>query len=637
MKIKVLGARQMYTVLIYLLLAVLLVGCGAGSKAPQGSAAGEDIITQKKITKGKTPITVLVKYAFPINVFEKIVEEKFPDIDIIQVGNYTGDRGLVEYERRLQHDDLTDIVMTWPLEIGSKYWQDRLIDLSSMPFTSNYHTSMLNKISTGGSLYYLPGPAQIRGIVYNKTLFAENNWQVPNNFAEFVALCQKIEASGIRSLQLGFGNPEVLDTAFVGFSYGNSFSKPQDSQWLSRYNQGQGSFAEQYGPAIDTFQTLINAGILKKEDLQIHYPDREWMIFNRKCAMVEDSLLMARMGYRYNGSTDEFALMPFFNQEFGRDWARLYMVCYIGANKHLLEPQNKEKYQLVMKLLEYISTPEGQQALAADTGAMYSSVNNVPLPDTVEIQALRPALSEGRAAIFPELKNAQGALRQGLAQMLNGQVSKTELVALVDQQNQNPVNNQNGKVLGQAAEHFTIIETGNFVTDVMRQKAATDFALFLDNGKDGRFNGKGISARLYKGPQKEADIVRVLPDLKYGEAGVLQKIEMSGAALINTLEYSLPVNNNISGWFYYFSGLKIEFDPTAIPGSRIHKITDAAGRNIEPNTIYSVAVMDMTVQEQYIKSKTDTGLTIKAILIEAVQKAGTITPANDGRFIIVKS
>ena len=66
-----------------------------------------------------------------------------------------------------------------------------------MPFTSRYNTAMLNSIARDGKLYYLPGPAQVRGIVYNKTLFEEKGWKVPNDFNSFIALCRTIEASGI--------------------------------------------------------------------------------------------------------------------------------------------------------------------------------------------------------------------------------------------------------------------------------------------------------------------------------------------------------------------------------------------------------------------------------------------------------
>lgn len=132
-----------------------------------------DVLTQSPPSKDRIPVTVLVKNAFSINAFERMVEEKFPQIDIIQVGNFTSDRGIVEYKRRLEHDDLTDIIMTWPLDVGETHWESRLLDLSSMPFTSRYNTAMLNSIARDGKLYYLPGPAQVRGIVYNKTLFEE--------------------------------------------------------------------------------------------------------------------------------------------------------------------------------------------------------------------------------------------------------------------------------------------------------------------------------------------------------------------------------------------------------------------------------------------------------------------------------
>ena len=107
-------------------------------------------------SKDRIPVTVLVKNAFSINAFERMVEEKFPQIDIIQVGNFTSDRGIVEYKRRLEHDDLTDIIMTWPLDVGETHWESRLLDLSSMPFTSRYNTAMLNSIARDGKLYFLP-------------------------------------------------------------------------------------------------------------------------------------------------------------------------------------------------------------------------------------------------------------------------------------------------------------------------------------------------------------------------------------------------------------------------------------------------------------------------------------------------
>lgn len=620
--------KQLVALMVSLLF--LLVACSP----TDSSDVSEDILTQVTTPSGKTPVTILVKYAFSINTFEKAVEEKFPDIDIIQVSNYTSNMGVAEYERRLAHDDLTDIVMTWPLEVGAEYWEDRLLDLSALPDTSKYNVSLLNNIAREGSLYYLPGPSQVRGILYNKTLFQENGWSVPQNFDEFVTLCETIEASGIRSIQLGLSNSEVLDTAFVGYSYGDCFSKPTDAQWINDYNNGKGSFGDQFGSALDTFQSFVDKGIWKKEDLNLNYADREHMLFTRQCAMVEDSVLLARMGLDIYGNTDEFALMPFFTPGEDGDWARLYPVCYIGLNKNLTEPGNKEKYDTVMQLISYISTPEGQDALMGDTGAMFSSLSGMPPPSIPEIKPLVPALIHGRFAIFPTLKNAQGALRKGLAGMVSGDLSKEDVIQMVDKENLSPPVPDPIPVLGTASADFTTIETGNFITDAMREAGDTEIALFLDNGKNGRFNSKGVSAKIYKGDLTRTDIGCLMPDMRDGEKAILQKVTMSGKDLINALEYSLLVDNENGGWFYYFSGLLMEYDPTAEPGSRIHKITDIDGNAIDPAKIYSVAIMDKTVDVKYINTVEDTNMKISDIIADSISNQKTISPSGDQRFVV---
>lgn len=610
---------------------LLFVSC-----SPSKSSSSEDVLSQKQTESERTQITVLVKYAFSINAFEKALEEKFPTIDLVQVGNYTSNMGIAEYDRRMEHDDLTDLVMTWPLDVGEEYWEDRLLDLSGYNFTSRYNLSMLNDISRNGKLFYLPGPSQIRGIVYNQTLFEEKGWEVPKNFEGFVELCKTIEDSGMRSLQLGFQNSEVLDTAFVGYNYGKHFSTPKDIQWISDYNLGIGSFGDHFDSALDTFQRMIEAGIFQPDDLQIHYATREKMLFTRQCAMIEDSVLMARMGYDYTGTTDKFALMPFFNPGEDNDWTRLYMVCYIGANKDLAEKENKEKYDLVMQILDYISTTEGQEALSADTGAMFSSLTETEPPNVPEIKDLVEALRHGRYAIFPQLKNAQSALREGLAGMVQGNTTKEQVIQMVDEQNLSPPVTEPPKVFGTAMKNFTLTETGSFVADVLRTFSKTDISLFLDNGKDGLYNGKGISGKIYEGDITELDIACVLPDLKQDNSGVLWTAKITGADLKKTLEYAIPVENNKTGWFYYFSGLMMEYNPFAEPGSRISKITLEDGSALDETKLYSIAVMDHSVPDEYLKECVKTETTIVSILTEEIKTKGSISPSQDKRFKIVE-
>ncbi|MEG0776722.1 MAG: extracellular solute-binding protein [Raoultibacter sp.] len=604
--------------------------------ANSGDNFSDDVLTQTVSDPDKIPVTMLVKNAFSLDSLERSAEEKFPQLDIIQVGNFTSDMGIAEYDARLKNGDLTDVVMTWPLDVGSEYWKDQLLDLSALPMTGKYTTTMLNDISQNGQLFYLPGPSQVRGIVYNKTLFQEKGWEVPRDFDGFIELCQTIERDGIRSLQLGLGNEEVLDTAFVGYGYKSAFSTPESAQWRAAYDKGTGSLADNCLPALQTFQTLIDAGILKKADLDITYADREYLLFSRQCAMVEDSVLMTHLGNEKTGTTDEFALMPFFNPGTDGDWARLYPVCYIGANKNLAESGNKEKYDLIMQLLEYISTPEGQAALIGDNGTMISSLKGVAAPRVPEIDALSHALEQGRSAVFPTFKRSQEALRVGLAGMVGGTLTAYDVVKMVDAQNVEPPVPEHPAVLGSATADFTLTETGNFITDIMRDKTGCDVALFLDNGKDGKTNGKGVSARFYRGELTDIDIKRVYPDVRRGETGEIWKVAMSGEDLLHTLEYAIPVDNGQTGWFYYFSGLRMEYAPAAEPGSRICTIKDEEGKAIDPQKIYSLAVMDDSVPAEYLQSCEKTGIFVPSLLGDAIREQGSITPSGDGRFVVVQ-
>ncbi|MEG0020308.1 MAG: 5'-nucleotidase, partial [Oscillospiraceae bacterium] len=163
-------------------------------------------------------------------------------------------------------------------------------------------------------------------------------------------------------------------------------------------------------------------------------------------------------------------------------------------------------------------------------------------------------------------------------------------------------------------------------------KSGCEIALLLDNGKDGLCSGKGICSTIYKGDITIIDIQRLTPDSKYGERNELQKVTMTGASLLDALEYSVPVGNGTGGWFYYFSGLRMEYAPAAEPGERIRKITDENGKEIDPEKVYIVAILDGSVDEKYLLSQEDTHIKISDLLMEEVQDAKVIAPDKSGRF-----
>ena len=102
-----------------------------------------------------------------------------------------------------------------------------------------------------GKLYCLPCSAQVRDIVYNTILFEEKGWKVPYDFNRFIALCRTIEARGIRSIHLGFGNSELLDTAFgATATEAASAPRPMPNGWPTTKGAGAASGSISALPSI---------------------------------------------------------------------------------------------------------------------------------------------------------------------------------------------------------------------------------------------------------------------------------------------------------------------------------------------------------------------------------------------------
>lgn len=67
-----------------------------------------------------------------------------------------------------------------------------------------------------GKLYAIPGPFETLVVFYNKRIFEENGWSVPNTFEEMLALSAEIQQKGL-----------------IPFAYGNADFRDASSFWLS--------------------------------------------------------------------------------------------------------------------------------------------------------------------------------------------------------------------------------------------------------------------------------------------------------------------------------------------------------------------------------------------------------------------
>lgn len=611
---------------------MLMISLGACGTTEELNAAAQDVLTHSATGEGKIPITIMGKFGIYFSELEKAAEEKFPNLDLVLINNYTYD-SVVELDARLRANDLTDIVTAMSPESVKPYYQERLIDLSTSAFVDRYNISDLKQLTDEGQIYLLPGPAQIRCLVYNKTAFAEMNLEPPKTFDEFVALCKKIEETGIRSLRLALSDDIVAESTINGFGYEPCFSTPADDQWMADYNgRVPLSYAEHMKPGFDNLEVLIDNGLIRMEDFEYSASARITDLVNRNYLITEDGPALISV---LKGETDdEFGLMPYYSGGEGSDWVNTASPIYFGLANHLLEKGNEEKYKLALAVLDYISTEEGQQTLFATNIGGISAVKFVPHAPQAGLDDVADTIERGHYSGFWKLRT--GLLPKTaelLKSMVAGERDAKVLGAIIDEANFSEAPAVELEPLAVAEADFTMVDTGCLIADMLREETGADLALVPDMGKDGNLNYTGIAASFYQGPITEQDVKRVLPLYISGISREINIAVMTGQDVLDTLESTVEGSET----FFYPSGLRFTYAPTAPFEQRVEKVCHPDGTPLDVNKTYTVAFWGAAISPESYSEVRSIHAEIDATVTAAIKEAKTIAPDPEKRFVIVNS
>jgi 5'-nucleotidase len=173
---------------------------------------------------------------------------------------------------------------------------------------------------------------------------------------------------------------------------------------------------------------------------------------------------------------------------------------------------------------------------------------------------------------------------------------------------------------------------GNLIADAMRERLKTDVALL---------NGGGIRGNrvIPLGPITLRDLNVLLPF-----QNLLAAVELSGATLKAILEHSVAALPVPAGRFLQASGLRVEVDPSAAPGSRVLSI-EVAGAGLDPARTYTVAVPNflatggdgyLVLRQARRLVEPESGPAMIEALSEKIQRAGVVKPDVEGRIRFVR-
>lgn len=101
-------------------------------------------------------------------------------------------------------------------------------------------------------IYALPYVANAAGVLYNKDMFEEHGWEVPETWSEFTALCEQIESEGIQPLYLGYKDTWTCLAPWNALAVGLS---PSDT--CAQVNQGNTTFTDNYREVAEKTEALL--------------------------------------------------------------------------------------------------------------------------------------------------------------------------------------------------------------------------------------------------------------------------------------------------------------------------------------------------------------------------------------------
>ena len=609
-----------YGVLAAVLMVFFLGGCKKEATAePDGNLIGSGL----EFGTDQMVITISnegEKRQYSLDHFTAAVRQRHPEVRLVQTG-YAGSYENLDHLARVEGGDISDIVM---VKAGRKAMADLspyLMDLSAQAFPGNYNSSSLEKDSNG-RIYYIPGPLSLNGIIYNKTLFEERGWEIPKSYKEVLELSQQIDNENIRGHQYPMNNRSMPLYAYSVCGALNILTTPEGQNWHGRFLAGEEISLDPMEKTFSDFEAMIEAGFFLPEDLDVDSDKRDENMIQRKTAMTAGEAGTIR--YFNENSQDKFAFLPHYGSGDTGAWM-LNLGFYFGASKELEKPDNAKKRQVVMDILDLISTEEGQQALIEDGYGLISSVRGGSVPDDPILDEVRDVIAGGRYIMRPVFYTFQTVLEPGMASFLKGEVTFESLLEscreILEQGPSQP------EALGIAEADFTVLETGIYKAAALRQATETEVALVGIGEVDKIVPKRATFTKFYQGPVEADDVMRIA-DWNNDDPARCSRAVVSGATLLGILESGAVVEDEESGHFhpYAVSGLTLTYHLDEPEGERVSDVICADGSPLKPEKLYSISWLQDAMPEEGFSEVEHLELTLAEAMEMKIREEQKLVP-----------
>ncbi len=228
---------------VAMLTAAILPGCGAGEDS------------------GKTEIEILQHKPEAASYFDKVEEEFNASHDDIHLTISSPNDASTIMRTRFVRNDYPDIIGIGG-DINYSYYVDAdiLADVSDYPGMADIKDSYVDilealEITPKEGTYGVPYVANAAGILYNKDMFEEHGWEIPETWSELIDLCEEIQSEGILPFYFGFRDTWTCLAPWNSLAVALA---PADT--CKQVNAGETTFTDEYRETAEKCLELVSYG-----------------------------------------------------------------------------------------------------------------------------------------------------------------------------------------------------------------------------------------------------------------------------------------------------------------------------------------------------------------------------------------
>lgn len=210
---------------------------------------------------GVTEITIVQYKREAVDYFDRLEDEFNATHEDIHLTIESPNDAMTILKTRFIRENYPDIIgIGGDANYSNFVDSDILMDVSDYEGLSRVKQSYidilegLEFVPTEGT-YGVPYVANAAGVLYNRDMFEEHGWEIPETWDDFMKLCETIEGEGIQPLYFGYRDTWTCLAPWNAIAVSLA---PSDV--CAQVNRGETTFTDEYDMVADRIEELLQYG-----------------------------------------------------------------------------------------------------------------------------------------------------------------------------------------------------------------------------------------------------------------------------------------------------------------------------------------------------------------------------------------